>query len=88
MCMAATMVNFRMDAELKKNMEFICDEIGMNLSTAFTIFAKRFVREKGMPFTVDMDPFYSESNMKFLEEGLKALNEGKGVQHDIIEVDE
>ncbi len=77
-----------MDAELKKNMEFICDEIGMNLSTAFTIFAKRFVREQGMPFTVDMDPFYSESNMKFLEEGLKALNEGKGVQHDIIEVDE
>lgn len=86
--MAATLVNFRMDSELKKNMEIICDGIGMNLSTAFTIFAKRFVREHGMPFSVDADPFYCESNMRFLEESLKALNEGKGVEHDIIEVEE
>lgn len=85
--MAGTLVNFRMDSDLKKKMENICDDIGMNLSTAFNIFAKRFVRERGMPFSVDSDPFYSESNMKFLEEGIKALNEGKGVEHELIEVD-
>ena len=32
--------------------------------------------------------FYPESNVKFILEGVKALNEGKGVVHDIIEVDE
>ncbi len=31
--------------------------------------------------------FYSESNVRFILEGVKALNEGKGVVHDIIEVD-
>lgn len=76
-----------MDSDLKKKMEFICDDIGMNLSTAFTIFAKRFVRENGMPFPVDSDPFYSEANMKFLEESIKELKEGKGVEHELIEVD-
>lgn len=85
--MTSSTVNFRMDSDLKKKMEFICDDIGMNLSTAFTIFAKRFVRENGMPFPVDSDPFYSEANMKFLEESIKELKEGKGVEHELIEVD-
>lgn len=84
--MATTLVNFRMENDLKKRMELICNDIGMNLSTAFTIFAKKFVQERGIPFQVKADPFYSESNMQFLEESIKALNEGKGVEHEIIEV--
>lgn len=34
------------------------------------------------------DAFYSESNMTHLRRGVEALNAGKGVEHDIIEVDE
>lgn len=86
--MATTLVNFRMDTDLKKKMEEICDDIGMSLSTALTIFSKRFVRDRGMPFTIESDPFYSKSNMKFLEESIKALEEGKGVEHELIEVDD
>lgn len=85
--MASTTVNFRMDTELKHKMENICDDIGMNLSTAFTIFAKRFVRERGMPFTVSTDPFYSESNMKFLEESIRELKEGKTITKTIDELE-
>ena len=33
------------------------------------------------------DLFYSPSNIAHLERGLKALNEGKGVEHELIEVD-
>ena len=32
------------------------------------------------------DPFYSSENQRFLEEGVQALNAGKGVEHDLIEV--
>lgn len=85
--MAATLVNFRMDNDLKKKMEYICNDIGMNLSTAFTIFAKRFVRERGMPFSVDSDPFYSESNMKFLEESITQLNSGKTILKSLSELE-
>ena len=37
----AVNVNFRMDADLKKSMEQTCQELGMSMTTAFTIFEKR-----------------------------------------------
>ena len=86
--MAQTLVNIRMDEELKKSMEQICQELGMNMTTAITIFAKKMTREKRIPFEVSVDPFYSESNMAHLRRGMEALNEGKGVEHEIIERDE
>ncbi len=86
--MASTLVNIRMDEELKKSMEQTCQELGMNMTTAFTIFARKMCREKRIPFEVSIDPFYSESNMAHLRRGVEALNAGKGVAHDIIEVDE
>ncbi len=39
-------VNFRMDINLKQQMDAICEELGMSLTTAFTIFAKKVCREK------------------------------------------
>ncbi len=39
--MAQTSVNFRVDEELKKNMEEICGKMGMGLTTAITIFLPR-----------------------------------------------
>jgi len=76
-----------MDEDLKKRMERLCDELGMNLTTAFTIFAKKATRENRIPFEVDADPFYSDSNLQFLRQGIAALNEGKGVEHELLEDD-
>lgn len=53
--MAQAMINFRMDEELKKNMEETCRELGMSMTTAFTIFAKKMTREKRIPFEVSVD---------------------------------
>jgi len=82
-------VNFRMDAELKKSMEEVCSDIGINLTTAFTIFAKKVSREKHIPFELSADPFYSESNMKYLEKVISDIDEGRAklVEHDLIEAD-
>jgi len=89
MYMAQTMVNFRMDEELKKSMEKVCSEMGISMTTAFTIFAKKVSRERRIPFEVSADPFYSESNMKYLEKVIRDINSGKAklVEHDLIEVD-
>ena len=35
---------------------------------------------------VQDDPFYSARNQRFIEDGVKALDAGKGVEHDLIEV--
>lgn len=81
-------VNFRMDEELKKSMEKICSDMGLSMTTAFTIFAKKVIRERRIPFEVSADPFYSENNMAHLRRGISALNAGKGVEHELIEAED
>ena len=83
--MAQAVVNIRMDEDLKKSMEQICQELGINLTTAFTIFAKKVAREKRIPFDLSLDPFYSESNMKVLRQSIQEANEGKLTAHELIE---
>lgn len=77
--MAQTLINFRIDETTKKQMEQICNELGITMSTAFNIFAKKVIREKRIPFDVSIDPFYSESNMKALSKSIRELEEGKVV---------
>ena len=83
--MSQAIVSIRMDSELKKNLEAVCTELGLSMTTAFTIFAKKMVREKRIPFDVSIDPFYLESNLRHLQEGIKELNASRGVCHNLIE---
>ena len=80
-------VNFRMDAELKRNMEEICEEIGISLSTAFTIYAKAMTRERRIPFELRADPFYGEENIRYLEGIKRDVDAGKAhfAEHELIE---
>lgn len=85
--MAQTMVNFRMDSDLKKNMEQVCKEMGMSMTTAFIIFATKVSRERKIPFEISADPFYSESNMDYLRGVISDIESGKSVlaEHELIE---
>ena len=47
--MSQVLVNFRMDEEDKKGMEEVCKELGLSMTTAFTLFAKKMRREKRIP---------------------------------------
>lgn len=85
--MANVSVNFKMDADVKKEMEQVCSELGISMSAAFNMFAKKVSREKRIPFEVSIDPFYSESNIKYLEHKLADYKAGrlKLIEHDLIE---
>ena len=48
-------INIRIDEDLKQSFEEICSALGMNISTAFTIFAKKVAREKRIPFDVSLE---------------------------------
>ena len=87
--MSQTSINIRMDEELKKKFEAFCDEIGMSMTTAFCIFAKKAVREQKIPFEITAgDPFYSTANIKRLEKAIADLNDNKGKEHELIEVED
>ena len=85
--MAQAMVNFRMDETLKRNMEQTCREMGMSMTTAFTIFAAKVTKEKRIPFEITAEPFYSESNQRYLGKVIEEIETGKAtlVSHDLIE---
>lgn len=86
--MAQTLINFRIEENTKKELEKICNELGITMSTAFNIFAKKVIREKRIPFDVSIDPFYSDSNKNALKESIKQLEEGKVVAKTMEELKE
>ena len=50
-----TLVNFRLDQDTKRSMESVCRDLGMSMTTAFTLFAKKVDRERRIPFDVSLD---------------------------------
>lgn len=86
--MATSLVNFRLDDNDKKRMEAVCNEIGLSMSAAFTIFAKKVGREGRIPFELNVDPFYSEENMKRLMAAVEDAKAGRNMsEHELIEVE-
>lgn len=86
----AVNVNFKLDADVKKSMEQACSDMGLSMSAAFTIFAKKVGRERRIPFEVSADPFYSESNIRYLENIMRDIQQGKAhfTEHELIEGNE
>ena len=83
--MSQVMVNFRMDDALKRDVEQVCADLGMSMTTAFTIYAKKLARERRIPFEVSLDPFFSESNLAHLRRGVAELDRGEGTAHELAE---
>ncbi len=50
--MAGTASRIRMDDSLMEQFDALCADLGMTASTAITAFAKAFVRERRIPFTI------------------------------------
>ena len=53
--MSQTNINIRMDENLKQQFDNLCNELGLNMTTAFTIFAKAMVRQQKIPFEVSLN---------------------------------
>ena len=45
-------ISIRMDSNLKAAAEALYEELGMNISTAFNIFVRQSLRERGIPFKI------------------------------------
>lgn len=75
--MAHALVNIRMEEALKKDLENTCKELGMNVTTAFTIFAKKLTREKRIPFEVSVNRYNDADAMQALRESWALDNDPK-----------
>ena len=55
--------------------------MGMNISTFYSIYTKKALRERRIPFSIEapLEPFFSESNMTQLQKADQQVKDGKVV---------
>ena len=53
--MAKVSTNINLDPDLKKAGQLLFSNLGMDLTTAVTVFIKQAVREQRIPFEISMD---------------------------------
>lgn len=74
--MASTNINIRMDSDLKMQFEAFCADMGMTMTTAFNIFAKKAVREYRIPFEISGEMPNAETR-KAIEDARKGVGMSK-----------
>ena len=84
-----TQVNFRIENDVKANAEAALKDMGLNMSTAITMFLVKVGRERRIPFEVTADPFYSAENIAELERRVQSVNNGTATlkEHELIDVE-
>ena len=53
--MSQTTMSIRVDSNLKQRFDTICDEVGLNTTSALVVFMKTVVRECRIPFEIRTD---------------------------------
>ena len=72
---------------LIENAEKALKDMGLTMSSAITMFLVKVGREKRIPFEITADPFYSESNIRYLEKIAADIKNGKATfsEHALID---
>ena len=79
-------ITVRMDSTLKDAADKICSEMGLSMSSAITIFIKRLVNDRAIPFKVTApDHFYSEENRQHLDAAIRRMESGQSKEHELID---
>ena len=80
-CENMTTISLRMDDEMKKELDEMCEAMGMNISTFYMVYTKKALRERKIPFEIEapQDPFYSKTNLEHIRESDRQIKEGKVV---------
>ena len=64
----STAITIRIDDDAKAGMERACEGIGISMSAAFNIYAKRVAREQRIPFDVSAGPDPTEYEKAILRD--------------------
>jgi len=63
-----------MDEGIKQDFDRLCTELGLNMTTAFNIFARTVVRQRRIPFELALDIPNAET--------MEAINEVRGAKRN------
>ena len=86
--MAQINVNIRMEEKLKQEFDWLCTELGLNMTTAFNLFARTVVRQHKIPFEITLDsPIPNAETLEAMEE-VKQMEKDPGLGKSYTDVDQ
>ncbi len=71
--MADSNITIRIDKQLKKQFEMLCEDIGITMSSAFIMFIKKSIKENRIPFDLT-GKRYSKEFIQTLKDALKEMD--------------
>ena len=71
--MSQVTLSVKIDEKVKKDFSILCDELGLNMTTAINIFMKTVIREQKIPFEIGLKP-----NKETIE-AITDVNSGKNL---------
>ena len=86
--MANTSMNIRMDSTIKKQAQELFAQFGLDMTTAVNMFLRQAIRQQGIPFSLQLDPFYSEVNQERLQKAAARMELTGGTVHELPEVED
>jgi DNA-damage-inducible protein J len=81
-------MNIRMDGEVKRQAQDLFAQFGLDMTTAVNMFLRQSIRQRGIPFVLQLDPFYSEANQERLLRAAERMEKTGGTVHELIEVED
>ena len=86
--MPNTSMNIRMDSEVKRQAQELFAQFGLDMTTAVNMFLRQSIRKQGIPFALQLDPFYSATNQERLRKATARMEQTGGTVHDLIEAED
>ncbi len=82
-------VSLRFDEATKQGLDRMCEEMGMNLTTFFMIYARAALRERRIPFEIraNDDSFYNKSNLEALKRSEAEMHNGNVIPKTLEELE-
>lgn len=78
-CENMTTISLRMDDEMKKELDEMCEAMGMNISTFYMVYTKKALRERKIPFEIEAPQDHSIRNQSGTHSGIRSPDQrGEG----------
>lgn len=75
--MASTNITMRIDSKLKQDAEELFADLGLSMTSAFTVFARQAVREQRIPFHLSRN-MSNARTVKAIEDAQNGIGLSKG----------
>ncbi len=73
--MATSAMTVRMDSQIKRQFDALCQQFGMSSNTAINIFVNQVVRSRSIPFTVSIDTQNGDRTRQLAMEALRSAHQ-------------